>query len=82
MTQTKTATEEDLLVSLTFHNFSAKLLKEFALLIVKPHFKGNMNQAVRSLMEKAIIEETIVNQALIKENKSVRNGGLDRHLGQ
>ena len=80
MTQTETATEEDLLVSLTFHNFSAKMLKEFALLIVKPHFNGNMNQAVRSLMEKAITEETIVNQALIKENKSILNGDLDRHL--
>lgn len=70
MTQTEIATEEDLLVSLTFHNFSAKMLKEFALKIVKPYFNGNMNQAIRSLMEKVITEETIVNQALIKENKA------------
>jgi hypothetical protein len=65
MTQTETATEQDLLVSLTFHNFSAEMLKEFALKIVKPYFNGNMNEAVRRLMEKAIKEETIVNQALI-----------------
>ena len=70
------ATEEDLLVSLTFHNFSAEMLKEFALKIVKPYFNGNMNQAVRSLMEKAITEETIVNQALITE----RNSGQNVHL--
>ena len=63
--QTEVAAEEDILVSLTFHNFSAKMLKEFAQKIVKPYFGGNMNQALRSLMEKAITEETIVNQATI-----------------
>ena len=67
MTQTETATEEDLLVSLTFHNFSAEMLREFALKIVKPYFNGNLNQAIRSLMEKAITEETIVDQAILAE---------------
>jgi hypothetical protein len=67
MTQTQTATEEDLLVSLTFHNFSAEMLREFALKIVKPYFNGNINQAVRSLMEKAIKEETIVSQAIVRK---------------
>ena len=70
MTQREIATEEELLVSLTFHNFSAKMLKEFAQKIVKPYFGGNMNQAVRSLMEKAITEETIFNQAIKTEVKS------------
>ncbi len=68
MTQTETITKEDLLVSLTLHNFSAGMLKEFALKVVKPYFNGNINQAVRSLMEKAINEETIVNQAIITES--------------
>ncbi|MCW4030433.1 MAG: hypothetical protein NWE92_12400 [Candidatus Bathyarchaeota archaeon] len=63
MTQIQTATEDDLLVSLTFHNMPAELLKEFALKIVKPYFGGNLNEAVRSLMEKAITEETLVNAA-------------------
>ena len=72
MTQTEIATEEDLLVSLTFHNFSAQTLKEFATKIVKPYFNGNMNQAVRSLMEKAINEETIVTQALITKNNAAK----------
>ncbi len=69
MKQTEIATEEDILVSLTFHNFSAKMLKEFAQKIVKPYFGGNMNQALRSLMEKSINEETIVNHAMITKNK-------------
>lgn len=64
MTQTQAAIEEDLLVSLTFHNFSAEMLKEFAQKIVKPYFHGNMNEAVRKLMQKAINEESIVNQAM------------------
>jgi hypothetical protein len=69
MAQNEIATEKDLLISLTFHNFSAEMLKEFAIRIVKPYFNGNMNQAIRSLMEKAINEETIVIQA-ITESKS------------
>ena len=69
MKQTEIAAEEDILVSLTFHNFSAKTLKEFAQKIVKPYFGGNMNQALRTLMEKSINEETLVNQAIVaKQN--------------
>ncbi len=64
MTQAQTATEADLLVSLTFHNFSAEMLEEFAVKIVRPYFGGNMNEAVRSLMEKAIAEEALVNQVM------------------
>jgi hypothetical protein len=64
MAQTQTTSEEDLLVSLTFHNFSAEMLKEFARKIVKPYFRGNMNEAVRCLMEKAIQEEGIFDQAI------------------
>jgi hypothetical protein len=64
MTQTQTATEEDLRVSLTFHNMPAQTLKEFALKIVKPYFGGNLNQAIRCLMEKAIEEETVAGNAM------------------
>lgn len=38
------------------------MLKEFALKIVKPYFRGNMNEAIRCLMQKSIEEETIVAQ--------------------
>jgi len=54
--------QEDLLVDLTFHNFSANLLKEFASKIVKPYFKGNLNQAVQMLMENALSEESLFKQ--------------------
>jgi hypothetical protein len=74
MTQTEIATEQDLLVSLTLHNFSAQMLKEFAQKIVKPYFGGNINQALRSLMEKAINEETLVNHALITKSDSNSRG--------
>lgn len=70
MTQNEILTKENLLVSLTLHNFSAEMLKEFAQKIVLPYFHGNVNQAIRSLMEKAITEETMVNQALITEHKN------------
>jgi hypothetical protein len=58
-------TEQELLISLKLHNFPSDTLKDFAQKIVKPYFKGNLNQALRSLMEKAIEEETLVNQVII-----------------
>jgi hypothetical protein len=67
MTQTETATEQDLQVDLTFHDFPAGMLTEFALKIVKPYFNGNLNKAIKSLMEKAIEEETIVNKTIIRK---------------
>ncbi len=47
------------------------MLKEFAQKIVKPYFRGNMNEAVRSLMEKAINEETVVDQAIMQKASRV-----------
>ncbi len=64
---TKTQTQmalEDLQVDLVFHNFSANTLQEFMTKIVKPYFKGNLNQAVQVLMEKALTEETLFGQAI------------------
>ena len=71
MPQTHSITEKDLLADLMLHNMSAVMLKEFALKIVKPYFGGNMNKAIRSLMEKALEEEKIVSKAMILENKFV-----------
>jgi len=73
MPQTDTITEKDLLVELTLHNMSAVMLKEFALKIVKPYFGGNMNKAIRRLIEKAVEEEKIVSKAVILESKFVSN---------
>ena len=63
------ATEQEMLVSLKLHNFSAEMLKEFAVKIVKPYFGGNINEALRNLMQKAIDEEIIVNQAIMQQNR-------------
>jgi hypothetical protein len=71
MPKTNPITEKELLVGLTLRNMSAGMLKEFALKIVKPYFGGNMNKAIRSLMEKAVEEEKIVSKALIMESKYV-----------
>lgn len=64
MIQTQKAAQEDLLVSLTLHNFSADMLREFVVKIVTPYFGGNMNAAVRCLMAQAIDEETIASRAI------------------
>jgi hypothetical protein len=50
-------------------NFPAELLREFAVKIVKPYFKGNINEALRNLMQRAIDEETLVTQAIKQKNK-------------
>ena len=69
MTQTQTTTEQDLLVSLKLHNFPAELLREFAIKIVKPYFNGNINEALRSLIQNSINEETILTKAITQKNK-------------
>jgi hypothetical protein len=69
MTQTEAVYEEDLMVTLTFHNFSAEMLREFAQKIVKPYFRGNMNEAVRCLMQKAIDEEALTMLAIKRKRK-------------
>ena len=61
---TETATEEDLLVDLTFHGFSAALLAEFAQKIVRPYYNGNLNRALKELMEKALTEQQLLQEHL------------------
>ena len=51
------ATENDLLVDLTFHNFPASLLTEFAEKIVRPYYAGNMNAAIQDLLHKTLAEQ-------------------------
>jgi hypothetical protein len=64
------ATENDLLVDLTLHDFSAILLADFAEKIVRPYYLGNMSDAVKDLMQKAIGEENFV----LSHVKLVKNG--------
>jgi hypothetical protein len=65
-TLTENATEDDLLVDLTFHGVSAALLTEFAEKIVRPYCHGNLNRAFKDLMEKAITEQQLLQNHIIK----------------
>jgi hypothetical protein len=59
----KTATmaiEDDLLVDLTFHNFPASLLTEFAEKIVRPYYQGNVNAAIQDLLHKSLAEQDFI----------------------
>jgi len=73
MTKTEIATEKDPLISLTIHNFPVEMIKEFARKIVRPYFSGNLNQAIRTLMENAVIEETITRKALTEIDRKISN---------
>jgi hypothetical protein len=54
------ATEEDLLVDLTFNNVPASLLAEFAEKIVRPYYAGNLNAAIQDLLHKTLAEQDFV----------------------
>ena len=54
------ATEDNLLVALTFHNVPASLLTEFAEKIVRPYYQGNVNAAIQDLIHKALAEQDFV----------------------
>lgn len=64
------ANEDDLSVDFTLHGFSAILLAEFAEKIVRPHYSGNISDAVRDLMRKAIGDE----QFVLSHVKLVKSG--------
>jgi hypothetical protein len=52
--------EDDLLVDLTFHDLPATLLTEFTIKVVRPYYKGNLNQAIHDLMQKALRDQDFV----------------------
>ena len=54
------ATEEDLLVDLTFHGVPALLISDFAEKIVRPYFNGNLNATIQDLIHKALSEQDFV----------------------
>jgi hypothetical protein len=54
------AIEEDLCIDLTLHNVPASMLKEFAEKIVRPYYNGNLNIAIRDLINKAIAEQEFI----------------------
>jgi hypothetical protein len=52
--------EDDLLVDLTFRDVPANLLKEFAVQVVKPYYLGNLSEALKDLMRKAVADQEFV----------------------
>lgn len=54
------ATEDNLLVDLTFHSVPASLLSEFAEKIVRPYYSGNMNAAIQDLLQKTLAEQDFI----------------------
>ncbi len=69
------ATEEELLVDLTFHNIPASLLREFAEKIVNPYYRGNLNVAVQDLLQKALAEQDF----LLSHIPHIRTPEVRRH---
>jgi hypothetical protein len=63
---TEISTPNDLLIDLTFHDVTATLIVEFAQKIVRPHYKGNLNRALKELIEKALAEQLILQKRIIK----------------
>ena len=54
------ATEDDLLLDLTFHRVPASLLAEFAEKIVRPYYNGNMNATIQDLLHKTLTEQDFI----------------------
>lgn len=54
------ATEQELLVDLTFHGVPTSLITEFAEKIVRPYYNGNLNAATQDLIQKALSEQDFV----------------------
>lgn len=54
------ATEEELLVDLTFHSVPASLITEFAEKIVRPYYNGNLNAAIQDLIHKTLAEQDFI----------------------
>jgi hypothetical protein len=58
-------TEDDLLMDLAQHNVPPSLLIEFSEKIVQPYYLGNLTNAIRELMQKALSEHDVVQAHII-----------------
>lgn len=60
---------EELLVELTFHNVPASLLKEFIIQVVKPYYAGSLTEALKGLMEKAVVDNEFLQNHIQTDEK-------------
>jgi hypothetical protein len=51
--------DDDLFVSLTIYDLSDNLLKEFCKKIVRPNYPGGVSEAIKDLMQRAILGQEI-----------------------
>ena len=52
--------EKEMQVDLTVHGISADLVEEFAIQIVKPFYAGNLSEALKDLIQKAVTDQEFV----------------------
>jgi hypothetical protein len=64
------ATEENLMIDLTFHKVPASLVAEFNEKIVRPYYNGNLNAAFQDLISKALAEQDFI----LSHITHIRNG--------
>ena len=67
------ATEEDLIVDLTFHGVPASLISEFAEKIVLPYYNSNLNVAIQDLINKVLSEQEFVHAHITHIKKTQLN---------
>ena len=51
--------DDDMFVDLTIYDIPASLLKEFGEKIVQPRYPSGVNEAIKDLIRKAVLEEQL-----------------------
>jgi hypothetical protein len=51
--------EDDMFVSLTIYDVPESLLREFCRRIVQPYYPGGVSDAIKDMIQKAILEQEI-----------------------
>jgi tagatose-1,6-bisphosphate aldolase non-catalytic subunit AgaZ/GatZ len=68
------ATEEEVLLDLTMHDVPATLISEFVQKIVTPYYNGNLNMAIKDLINKALSEQDYVYSHITHIKKQPKSG--------
>jgi len=54
--------DDEMFVSLTIYDVPASLLREFGEKIVRPNYPGGVSEAIKDLIQKAILEHELINK--------------------
>jgi hypothetical protein len=55
-----TLTRNDFFIDLTIHDIPISLLEDFSEHVINPIYNGEINEAIRDLMRKAILKQKLV----------------------